>query len=259
MTLREPDVGSNDTASEDQVAPPTIRVFGGMAVEVGGEPVSIGGARQRRLLALLVIRSGAVASLDWLAEHLWEDNERPDDMVSPLRTYVSRLRRSLPEHARAWLETEAAGYRLVAPEGAVDYEWAQSLRARAVRARDLGDPLTAHALLDEALALWRGEPFRELEDFDWARATIEQLGVDRLEMMEERWEALLALGRHTQITGELAAFTSQHGLRDRAVRQHALALHRSGRTAEGLRVIEALKRELAEVSGLDPSPGLLEL
>ncbi len=73
-------------------------------------------------------------------------------------------------------------------------------------------------LLDEALGLWRGDPFRELEDLDWTRADIEQLCLDRLEMQEEWWEAALALGRHTQITGELAAFTVEHQLRDRAAR-----------------------------------------
>ena len=133
------------------------------------------------------------------------------------------------------------------------------LRADATRARGHDDPLTAQKSLDEALDLWRGESFRELEDVAWARGDIEHLVSDRLEAMEERWEVSLALGRHTQITGELAAFTSEHSLRERGARQYALALHRSGRTTEALRVISQHRAELVEQSGLEPSSAIVEL
>ncbi|MDH3247398.1 MAG: protein kinase [Acidimicrobiia bacterium] len=238
---------------------PLIRVFGGMGLDTGDGPVSIGGARQRRLLALLAIRANTVVDIDWLAEYLWTDADRPDTTAPPLRTYVSRLRASFPEEIRAWIETEASGYRLAAPEETVEHTRFALLRSRARAARDHDDPETAQRLLDEALGLWRGDPFRELEDLDWVRAEVERLNLDRLEALEERWEAALALGRHTQITGELAAFTSEHGLRERAARQYALALHRSGRTAEALRVIEDHRRVIADVSGLEPSQAIIDL
>ena len=238
---------------------PTIRVFGAVSLQINGEPVSIGGPRQRKLLALLAIRAGSVVDIDWLAEHLWTQDERPEATTPPLRTYMSRLRSALPEAAQSWFVTEPNGYRLAAPPGAVESDRFSRLRAQATQARDRNDPLSAIEFLDEALGLWRDEPFRDLEDLDWARSTIERLNLDRLEMLEERWEAALALGRHTQITGELAAFTSEHGLRDRAARQHALALHRSGRTPEALRVIGNHRRTIAEETGLDPSPEVIEL
>ena len=244
-----------------EVAPGTerIRVFGGVGVDVHGEPVSISGLRQSRLLALLAIRAGAFVSVDWLAEHLWSDEDRPVAAAPALRTYIFRLRQQLPEDARAWIQTETSGYRFTIPDEQLDHRRFANLREKARAARDNGDPQTANELLDEALNLWTGDPFRELEDLDWAMPEIEQLRLDRLEALEERWEANLALGRHTQITGELAAFTAEHGLRDRAAQQFALALHRSGRTAEALRVIDDHRRTLAEQSGLDPSPGILDL
>ncbi len=235
-----------------------VRVFGGVGLFTD-EPVSVGGPRQRRLLALLAIRVGSVATIDWLHENLWTDEDRPEAGAPALRTYVSRLRQSFPDGAKEWIETEASGYRLAAPSNAVEHQHFSELREAARVARAGEDPLSALSLLDTALGMWRGQPFRELEDLPWARAEIEQLEVDRLEMFEERWEAALALGRHTQITGELAAFTSEHALRERAARQHALALHRSGRTTEGLRVIDGFRRRLADESGLDPSPELREL
>lgn len=241
------------------VSGPMIRVFGGVGVDDATGPVSIGGPKQRRLLALLAMRSGSVVSVDWLAEYLWDDDERPEATAPAIRTYLSRLRQALPEAAREWIETEPSGYRLAAPADAVEHLHFAMLRAEATRARGHDDPLTAHTLLGEALQLWRGDPFRDLEDLDWARADIERLNLERLEMLEEQWEAALALGRHTQITGELAAFTSEHGDRDRAVQQYALALHRSGRTAEALRVVADHRRLLADESGLDPSRAMVEL
>ncbi|MFW2335710.1 protein kinase domain-containing protein, partial [Ilumatobacter sp.] len=238
---------------------PIIRVFGGVSVDDVDGPVSIGGPRQRRLLALLAIRAGSVVSIDWLAEYLWNDDERPAATARALRTYLSRLRQALPAAAQEWIETEPAGYRLTAPDDALEHRRFAALRAAATEARGHDDPQTALRHLDEALASWSGDPFRELEDLDWALAEIEQLRLDRLEMLEERWEVSLALGRHTQITGELAAFTAEHGLRDRAARQFALALHRSGRTAEALRVIDDHRRRLADETGLDPSTAIVEL
>ncbi len=238
---------------------PTIRVFGGMGLIDGGEPISIGGPRQQKLLALLAVRAGAVVDIDWLTEHLWTDDDRPAAPAPALRTYVSRLRSSFPEGAQSWIETVPAGYRLAAPEGAVEHLTVEALRAAAKAARDREDPLAAQELLDEALGIWRGAPFRELEDDEWARGRIEHLEQDRLEMLEERWETALALGRHTQITGELASFTSEHGLRDRPARQFALALHRSGRTPEALRVLANHRRTVADETGLDPSPAVIAL
>lgn len=245
--------------TEEAPSGPVIRVFGTVGLDAGGEPMSIGGPKQRRLLALLAIRADTEVTIDWLAEYLWSDAERPEAPAPAIRTYLSRLRQAFPQDAQSWIETVPSGYRLDAPTDAVEHRRFAQLRADATRARDIGDPLTAHTKLSEALTLWRGEPFRELQEFDWARADIEQLQLDRLEMLEERWEVALALGRHTQITGELAAFTAEHRHRDRAAQQHALALHRSGRTAEALRIIADFRRRLADESGLDPSPTMVEL
>ncbi len=93
----------------------TVRVFGEMGVDVLGSPISVGGPRQRRLLALLAIRAGSVASTDWLEESLWSDDERPDQTTTALRTSVSRLRTALPEVAQGWIETTQGGYTFAAP------------------------------------------------------------------------------------------------------------------------------------------------
>ena len=141
----------------------TVRVFGGTGVHTLAGPVSIGGPRQRRLLALLAVRAGSVVSLDWLTEYLWDDADRPAGPERAIRTYVSRLRGSLPEALGGWIETEGDGYRLAAPPDAIEHQRFSMLRAEARRARDRDDPAAARAALDEALSMWRGEPFVELE------------------------------------------------------------------------------------------------
>ncbi len=238
---------------------PCIRIFGGVGVEAVDGPLSIGGPRQRRLLALLALRVGTVVDIDWLAEYLWDDEDRPEATAPSLRTYVSRLRSAFPTSAREWIVTEPEGYRLAAPPEAVEHLRFGLLRAEATAARKRGDHLTAERRLNQALELWRGEPFRELADLEPAEAEIERLRLDRLDVMEERWEAALALGRHTQITGELAAFATEHAERDRAVRQYALALHRSGQTTEALRVVREHIRVLVDEFGLDPSAEITAL
>lgn len=236
-----------------------IRTFGGMGVVAPNGPVSIGGPRQRRLLALLTIRAGSVAEIDWLAEHLWNDETRPAAAAPALRTYVSRLRQALPDDVGEWLRTEPNGYRIEAPLEAVEHRHFAALRTAARQARDDGDPTRALGLLDRAIALWRGAPFIELEELDWARSEVEQLRMELLEAREERWAAALDLGRHTQITGELARFTSEHGLRERATSQHAIALHRSGRTAEALQAINRYRERLADETGLEVSSLIVDL
>jgi serine/threonine protein kinase/WD40 repeat protein/DNA-binding winged helix-turn-helix (wHTH) protein len=240
-------------------APIGVRVFGGMGLAGAEGALSVGGPRQRRLLALLALRNGSVASVDWLAEYLWDDADRPEATAPAIRTYMSRLRQALPAVAQEWLGTGSSGYSLKAPSSALEHLQFADLRVQATSARRGDDPLSALRLLDEALALWRGDPFLELEDSGVARSTVEQLQLDRLEMLEERWESALVLGRHTQITGELAVFAGEHRLRDRATRQYALALHRSGRSPEGLRVIAAHREFLLDEAGLDPSSEMLDL
>ena len=158
-----------------------------MGVDDDGLPVSIGGLRQRRLLALLTIRAGSMVDIDWLAENLWDDEDRPADTARSIRTYVSRLRTSLPAAARGWIETGPGGYSFSAPPESVEHQRFAMLRSDATRARGHDDPLAAQKALDEALDLWRGEPFRELEDLAWARGHIEHLASDRLEARRNPW------------------------------------------------------------------------
>ena len=76
---------------------------------------------------------------------------------------------------------------------------------------------------------------------------------------EERIDADLALGRHAELVGELESLVDKHPLRERLRAQLMLALYRSDRQAEALRVYQDGRRSLAEELGLEPSESLRRL
>ena len=79
-----------------------IRLLGPVELRIDGRDVPLGGPRQRALLALLALRAGQVLPADELVEELWA-GEPTDGAETTLRSYVSRLRRSLDARAsRRW-------------------------------------------------------------------------------------------------------------------------------------------------------------
>src|SRR4051812_31098305 len=74
-----------------------------------------------------------------------------------------------------------------------------------------------------------------------------------------RAEALLDLGRHTEVLPDLGQLVREHPFRERLVGQLALALYRSGRQADALAALDAARTTLADELGLDLAPDLQEL
>ncbi len=78
----------------------------------------------------------------------------------------------------------------------------------------------------------------------------------RLQAVESRIEAELALGRHTEVLPELEVLTTENPLSEGLRSQHMIALYRAGRQAEALRAYQKTRLYLAEEMGIDPSPQL---
>src|SRR5207244_3467074 len=110
--------------------------------------------------------------------------------------------------------------------------------------------------LAEALRAWRGQPLGELADEPWAAADAHRLAELRLVVLEERIDAELACGRHAALVPELESLCAAQPLRERMWAQRILALYRSGRQSEALRVFQQLRSTLADELGIDPSPDL---
>ncbi len=109
------------------------------------------------------------------------------------------------------------------------------------------------------MALWRGPALAGLSgelSIEPVAVRLEEL---RLAVMEDRFDAELALGRHGRVVGQLQEAVAEHPLRERLAAQLALALYRSGRQADALRALSRARHTLAEELGLDPGPELQHL
>ena len=95
-----------------------------------------------------------------------------------------------------------------------------------------------------------------MADLAFARAPIARLEELRLAALEDRLDALLAVGRASEVVAEAEAHAAAHPLRERPRAQQMLALVRTGRAPEALAVHRAYRELLADELGLDPSERL---
>ncbi|HET9170920.1 MAG TPA: BTAD domain-containing putative transcriptional regulator [Actinospica sp.] len=236
-----------------------FEILGPMRVTVSGQAVRIGSARQRAVLAVLLLAAGRTVSVDRLIDAVWGD-QPADSALNLVRTYVWRLRALLTEDGEPRLETEPAGYLLRVKPGELDLGEFERLagEGRAALARE--EAFAAARQLREALDLWRGEPLADvtLHGADLAAETL-RLAESRVAVLEERVEADLALGRHEELVGELRQYAAQHPLRERITGSLMVACYRSGRQADALAAYRALRSALVGELGVEPGAAVREL
>jgi DNA-binding SARP family transcriptional activator len=222
-----------------------------------GEPVALGGVRQRALLAVLGLHANQVVSTDRLIDELWGEHP-PSTALHTVQVFVSRLRGALGPAGERLL-TRPPGYVLELGADELDAGRCKRLYDSGRSALGAGDAAGAAALLQAAQALWRGPPLAEFTYEPFAQATIARLEELRLSCREEIIEAELALGRHAEVVSELESLVREQPLRERPRGQLMLALYRSGRQAEALEAFQQARRMLVDELALDPSPALQEL
>ncbi len=240
-----------------------VEILGPMQVRDGaGREVRLPGGRERALFALLLISRGEVVSVDRIVDALWGERP-PESAAKAVQGYVSHLRRALEagpgRGAGGAVVTRAPGYLLRADAVALDAERFERLAAEGRRALEDGSAAEAAGLVEEALALWRGPALAEFAFDDFAQEEVRRLEELRLAATEDRIEALLRLGRHGELAGELEALVAAHPLRERMRGQAMLALYRSGRQAGALALYRDCRRLLSDELGLEPGPELQRL
>ncbi len=229
-----------------------------MEVTVDRRRLEVGGPKQRGLLAMLLIHLNQSVSAGRLTEALW-GTEPPAGAEVTLRTHVSHLRRHLASVGAAdVLVTRRSGYSLVVDPERMDAYRFERLAGLGQEAVGLADPERAGQLLREALGLWRGPVLQDLGHPLFAEAETARLEGLRLDALEARISADLALGRYDVIT-ELERLVVEHPFRERFHCQLMLALYRAGRQADALAAYGAARERLADELGLDPGPALAAL
>jgi YVTN family beta-propeller protein len=239
-----------------------FRLLGDLEVVIDGERVQVAGHKQRALLAVLLLHANEVVGPDRLIEDLWGE-EPPAQAAKSVQVHVWRLRKALAAVSGASGEgrllTRSSGYVFRVEPGELDVGELERLVREGSEALREGRFERAAGLLREGLALWRGPPLPEFAYDSFAQREIGRLGELRLQALQGRIDADLALGRHALLVGELEALVSEHPLAERLRAQLMLALYRSGRQADALEVYRQTRRVLLDDLGLEPGEDLKRL
>jgi predicted ATPase/DNA-binding SARP family transcriptional activator len=238
----------------------SFRVLGPLQAWGGDRRIALGGGRQLKLLAFLLLNANRAVSADALIDAVWGPER--DGAVKRLQMAMSRLRKALeplePPDGNL-VRTVTGGYLLAVAPGELDSDVFADWVRQGRRAFEAGEAARASALLDEALGLWRGPALAEVAYEDFAQVEVRRLEELRLTALETRIDADLLLGRHRELIGELEALLGEQPSRERLAGQLMTALYRAGRQADALEVYQRMRVQLSETLGLEPGPALKAL
>jgi DNA-binding SARP family transcriptional activator len=230
-----------------------IGLLGEVEVHFDGKLLAAGHARQRSVLAALLLDANRPVSVDELVERVWA-NHPAQHARSALYNYISRLRQVLAE-AGVPIDLGSGGYVVTIDPMSIDLYRFRELSAQARTAIDDQEKV---ALFHEALELWRGQAFGVL-DTPWLNRVRAGLDTERGAAALDLVDIELSLGRHADVIHDLRSRQRADPLDERLTGQLLVALYRSGRQSEALTRYEDLRRRLAEDLGVDPGPELRNL
>ncbi|MFI7303328.1 BTAD domain-containing putative transcriptional regulator [Micromonospora aurantiaca] len=224
--------------------------------------IDLGPAKQRAVLAVLLLAAGRPVPSGQIVEAVWPD-EAPVNGPNVVQKHVAGLRRVLepdrsPRTPARVLTLTDAGYLLQVPPEAVDAVRFERGVRRARSAQVAGRTEEALAEVSAALELWQGEPFTGFAGsyFDAARHRLVEM---RAVALETRVDLELADGRHGELVGRLVELVAEFPVRERLRHQLMLALHRSGRQAEALAAYRDYAGLLRDEYGIEPGEPLQDL
>ncbi|MER6330865.1 AfsR/SARP family transcriptional regulator [Streptomyces sp. NPDC001034] len=240
---------------------PVFTFLGPLEVRAGDRTHTVGGNRQRALLAALLVSPGRPLAAEQLYTELWGENP-PPTFENSLQAHVYRLRRTLQQlagpHGRApELLTRSSGYVLELGGQETDAAAFRRLVGRA-RARARHSPEEAHRLLGQALALWRGAPFQDVNQGPMSQSVALALEEEQLCAVEDKLWLEIQLADPVHIISELKRMRTIHPWRERLTEMLMLALYRTGRQAEAVETFNSTRRRLANELGMEPSLKLRE-
>ncbi|MGW7530967.1 AfsR/SARP family transcriptional regulator [Amycolatopsis sp. NPDC054798] len=229
-------------------------LLGRVTTEIDGRPAEIGHARQRLVLAALLVDANRTLAPGQLIDRVWGE-AAPAGAIKTLRSYLARLRTALA-CAPAEIERGSGGYRLVVEdEQAIDL---RQFAALVAKARTAADRATAAGHYARALGLWRGEALAGM-DSNWAEEVRNHLAQQRAAAERDHADLALHLGKHAELLPELLTAAQHQPLDERLAGQVMLALYRTGRQSEALEHYRRLRRHLAAELGTGPGTALEQL
>ncbi|SMD22778.1 BTAD domain-containing putative transcriptional regulator [Kibdelosporangium aridum] len=229
------------------------RLLGSVEVRVDGRLVDIGPPRQRCVFAVLAVEANTAVSVDQLIDRVWADHP-PLRVRSSLHSYLTRLRRALRSTGMRIIQRSGT-YVLAVNEQAIDLHRFRDLISQA---RAEADDELAFVLAEQALELWRGEPFAGL-DTPWLVGVRTGLERERATARLDHIDVALRCGQHARLLPTLSTLADENPLDERLAGQLMLAFYRTGRQADALAHYQYTRQRLAEELGTDPCPDLQQL
>jgi DNA-binding SARP family transcriptional activator len=223
-----------------------------------GDPVAVSGARQRALLAGLLLSANAPLSCETLSEAVW-DGAPPPGAATTLRSHIRRLRQALGPRAGARITACDPGYLISVGEAELDVLSFETASRAASAARHAARWQETSAAAARALELWRGAPLLDVPSQVLRDQFVPRLEQMRLQAVEDHAEADLRLGHHDRLIPGLRELTAEHPMRERFHAQLIEALARAGRQAEALEAYRQARRVLVAELGIEPGPHLQRL
>jgi DNA-binding SARP family transcriptional activator len=238
-----------------------FRLLGPVEAFVQEQKISLGYAKHRLVLAILLAAGGLMIPTDRLIDQIWGD-DLPASPRELLYAYVSQLRRNLDHGAPGagrMLPSAAGGYRAAFDPGQIDIHRFRSLRASAQEQAGHDDAQAAR-LFRESLRQWGtgarpqgSEP--PLADLSgrWADNYRETLREEHRATLIECLAAELRLGAHNQLIPELTDLANSNPLDEQVTALLMTALYRSGRQADALHVYTRTRAQLIQEIGIETS------
>jgi DNA-binding SARP family transcriptional activator len=235
-------------------------ILGSVAIRDGKRSADFPARKVQMLLILLLSRANRMVPMDDVIREIWEE-DTPRRAVDAVYVYISQLRKIFDDVGglSGRIATKNAGYLLSVEEDEFDVNLFLKYadRGRAL-ARENNFP-DAASYFERASRCWRG-PLNWGESCGPSlQAFAAFLNESHLGTIEISNEISLRLGRHRELISNLYTLVSEHPLREIFYSQLMVALFRSGRRADALKVYTAAREILLDQLGLDPCRQLREL
>jgi DNA-binding SARP family transcriptional activator len=231
--------------------------LGPLDVTHKGDRLDVGTAKQRAVLAALLVSANEALSVDRLMAFVWWSS--PAAAASNLRLYLSGLRRvlHLPGESGSRLHTlRAAGYQLHVLPGELDLDRFNDLVEQGEQRLRVGLMPAAANYFERALRTCRGRILDGVSGGPALQAKVTMLEERRMSVAERWAELRLQLRQPHDVVTQLRAFASEHPLRERLWGYLMIALCRCGRPGEALAAYAEVRGTLARELGTDPGPEL---
>ncbi len=234
-----------------------FRLLGSVELWVDGQACELGSAKERHVLAVLLLAPGQAVPIETLISRVWDDAP-PSKARESVHSYIARLRGRLNRRlgdAAARLSSRSGAYVLEIDPETVDLHRFRRLNAQARAIADSGAPEDALRLLRAARRLWRGDPLSGLSG-EWVTKLRTSLESEHRAAMGMRLALELDEGRHAELAGELYDLVHQYPYDESFVEHLMVALYRCGRQGEALEIYHRASHLLVQDLGTEPGPSL---